>query len=183
MLHAATSVARTVSHGVTSQIFCRTIGFEMLRSLARLHDWTTQVGYYLSCLVLMIMLGAYTVEVFGRYFFNAPQWWASEAVSYSLCIGSFLMLPYVTWKRGHVAVTLIFDLLPKSAGIVLAWVTALMSVLACGLATWITFDETFRQYVQNVHIMAVEPVPKFLISVFIPLGFASTTLHFLRRLS
>ena len=30
--------------------------------------------------------------------------------------------------------------------------------------------------------MAVEPVPKYLISVFLPFGFASSTLHFLRML-
>ena len=154
----------------------------MLQALARFHDWLTQVGYYAACLALAVMLGAYTIEVFGRYFFNAPQWWASEGVSYSLCIGSFLMMPYVTWKRGHVAVTLIHEVLPRPAVKWVALLTALMSVVACGLATWVTAGETLRQWVQDVHIMAVEPVPKYLISVFIPFGFASSTLHFLRHL-
>jgi hypothetical protein len=30
--------------------------------------------------------------------------------------------------------------------------------------------------------MAVKPVPKYLISIFIPFGFASSTLHFIRLL-
>ncbi len=154
----------------------------MLRALARAHDGLTQVGYYASCLALAIMLGAYSIEVFARYFFNAPQWWASEAVSYSLCIGAFLMMPYVTWKHGHVAVTLIHDVLPKPAIGVVKGLTALMSFIVCALATWITFGETHRQFIEDVHIMAVEPVPKYLISVFIPYGFASSTLYFLRQL-
>ena len=152
------------------------------RTLIRWHDQLTVVGYYLGCAALAIIFGAYIIEVFGRYFFNAPQWWASEAVSYSLCAGTFLMMPYVTWKKGHVAVALIFDMLPENGARVALWLTYLLGTLACGFAAWITMEETIRQYVNNVHLMAVKPVPKYLVSVFIPFGFASSTLHFLRLL-
>ena len=151
-------------------------------TLARWHDRLTQLGYYLACLALAIIFGAYIVEVFGRYFFNAPQWWASEAVSYSLCAGTFLMMPYVTWKKGHVAVSLIFDILPRSAVAPAVWLTYLMGAVACGFATWISADETLRQWLNDIHIMAVKPVPKYLVSIFIPFGFASSTIHFLRLL-
>ena len=45
-----------------------------------------------------------------------------------------------------------------------------------------TQKETLRQWINDVHIMAVKPVPKYLVSVFIPFGFASSTLHFMRLL-
>ena len=80
------------------------------------------------------------------------------------------------------AVSLIFDVLPRPAVRPAVWITYLMGFVACGFATWITFDETLRQWINDVHIMAVKPVPKYLISVFIPFGFASSTLHFLRLL-
>ncbi len=150
--------------------------------VTRWHDHLTTAGYYLGCLALAVIFGAYIIEVFARYFFNAPQWWASEAVSYSLCAGTFLMMPYVTWKKGHVAVALIFDILPKPAVRPAVWFTYLLGTLACALATWITGGETLRQWVNDVHIMAVEPVPKYLISWVIPFGFASSTLHFVRML-
>ncbi|MBK19909.1 MAG: hypothetical protein CMM52_13835 [Rhodospirillaceae bacterium] len=152
------------------------------RTFERCHDWLTVVGYYLACVALSIIFGAYIIEVFARYFFNAPQWWASEAVSYSLCACTFLMMPYVTWKRGHVAVALIFDLLPRNGARVALWLTYLLGALFCGFATWISFDETVRQFIHNISLMAVKPVPKYLISIFIPFGFASSTLHFLRFL-
>lgn len=153
-----------------------------LSVLARLHDRVTWAGYYLGCLALATIFSAYIIEVFGRYLFNAPQWWASEAVSYSLCAGTFMMMPYVTWKKGHVAVALIFDVLPPSAVRPAVWITYLMGTVACGIATWITAEETLRQWTNDVHIMAVEPVPKYLISMFIPFGFASSTLYFARML-
>lgn len=154
-----------------------------LKTMCRWHDWLTQFGYYLGCIALGVIFSAYIIEVFGRYFFNAPQWWASEAVSYSLCAGTFFMMPYVTWKKGHVAVTLIFDMLPRSLVRFAVWFTYFLGLLACGFATWITFDETVRQWINDVHIMAVKPVPKYLVSVVIPFGFASSTIHFFRLLN
>ena len=154
----------------------------MLTPLTRFHDWLTGIGHHLACLAIAVMLGSYTIEVFARYFLNWPQWWAAEAVSYSLCIGTFLMLPYVTWKKGHVAVTLIFDILPKPVAKAVLWFTVVMSVVACGLATWITFGESWRQYVEDIQMIAVKPVPKYLVSMFIPFGFASSTLHLIRHL-
>ena len=62
------------------------------------------------------------------------------------------------------------------------WLTYLMGFIFCGFATWISLEETVRQYVNNIDLMAVKPVPKYLISIFIPFGFASSTLHFMRLL-
>ncbi len=154
----------------------------LYRTFERSHDWLTVAGYYLACIALSIIFGAYIIEVFGRYFFNAPQWWASEAVSYSLCACTFLMMPYVTWKKGHVAVALIFDLLPTKGSRIAMWFTYLLGFIFCGFATWISLEETVRQYVNNIDLMAVKPVPKYLISIYIPFGFASSTLHFMRFL-
>lgn len=154
----------------------------IVRTLCRFHDWLTRLGYDLACLALGIIFAAYVIEVFARYFLNAPQWWASEAVSYSLCAGTFLMMPYVTWKKGHVAVALIFDILPRPAVRPAVWLTYLLGALVCGIATWVSFEETVRQWINDVHLMAVKPVPKYLISIFIPFGFVSSTIHFLRLL-
>jgi len=147
-----------------------------------LHDKVTIAGYYLACLALAAIFGSYIIEVFLRYFFNAPQWWASEAVSYSLCIGTFSMMPYVTWKKGHVAVAIIFEILPIKVVRPVVWLTYFLGVITCALSAWFCFDESWRQWVNDVNIMAVEPVPKYLISIFIPFGFISSTIHFFRFL-
>ena len=78
--------------------------------------------------------------------------------------------------------TFIFDILPKKLVTPAVWITYAMGALACGFAAWITLDETLRQYYNDVHIMAVKPVPKYLVSFFLPLGFASSTIHFIRML-
>lgn len=150
--------------------------------LLRAHDKLTDYCFVVSQLCLGIIVFAYCFEVAARYIFNAPQWWADEAVSYSLCIGCFLMMPHVTRTKGHVAVTLIVDTMRGDGARMLYWFIYFLGFLACAVGAWIGLDETIRQYVQDVHLMKVKPVPKFLISMWIPFGFASSALYFLRML-
>ncbi len=154
----------------------------MVRALLWLHDKITDVGFQLGILCLAIILFAYSFEVISRYFFSAPTWWADEAVSYSLCIGCFLMMPHVTREKGHVAVTFLIDLLPAKKAKVAYWFIYLMCFVACALATWINLDENIRQVVKDVHMMKVKPFPMYYISVFLTFGFGMSALHFLRFL-
>ncbi|NQU72199.1 MAG: TRAP transporter small permease [Rhodospirillales bacterium] len=154
----------------------------VLSALTRAHDGLTDVSFQFSKLCLGIIVFSYCFEVVSRYFFNAPTWWADEAVSYSLSIGCFTMLPHVTRMKGHVAVTLLVELLPASRARPVYWFIYLLGFLACGFAAWISLDENIRQVVKGVQLMKVEPLPKIWISAWITYGFASSALYFLRFL-
>ncbi len=155
---------------------------EVLSALARTHDGLTRAGFHLSKLCLGIIVFAYCYEVFARYFFDAPTWWSSEAVQYSLCIGCFLMMPHVTKEKGHVAVTVILETIAVEKSRIVYWFIYLVAFLACCAATWISLDENIRQIVKDVHLMKVKPIPKIYISAWITYGFASSALYFLRML-
>lgn len=155
----------------------------MLGPLLRAHDRLTELSSALGKACLAIIFVAYCYEVAARYFFNAPTWWADEAVSYSLCIGCFLMMPCVTRDRGHVAVTFLVDLLPHPRVEHARWAIHLVCFVVCALAFWISLDENLRQIAKDVHLMKVKPIPKYWISVFITYGFGMSALHFLRMLA
>lgn len=154
----------------------------VLGKLTRIHDVLTDVSFQLGKLFLCIIVFAYCYEVASRYVFSAPTWWADEAVSYSLSIGCFVMLPHVTREKSHIAVTLLIDALSSEKAKVLGWLIYLVGFLACGLAAWISLDENIRQIVNDVHMMKVVPFPKYWISVWITYGLASSALYFLRFL-
>lgn len=153
-----------------------------LHRLGRAHDGLTLLGFHLSRVCLAIIVFAYCYEVFSRYFFAAPTWWSDEAVSYSLSIGCFLMMPYVTREKGHVAVTVLLDLLSPERRRMFDAFIYFVGFLACAAATWISLDENIRQVVKDVHLMKVKPIPKYWISVWITYGFASSAIYFLRLL-
>jgi TRAP-type C4-dicarboxylate transport system permease small subunit len=52
--------------------------------------------------------------------------------------------------------------------------------LTCAAMGWFAFAETSRQIARGVLTMAAHPFPKWWISVWIAIGFALTTLEFLR---
>jgi len=154
----------------------------VLRAAARAHDGLTDVSFQFAKLCLAIIVFAYCYEVAARYLFNAPTWWADEAVSYSLCIGVFTMMPHVTREKGHVAVTLIVDLMSPRNARPVYWLIYLLGFLACVAAAWISLDENIRQVVKEVNLMKVKPLPKVWISGWITYGFASSALYYLRQL-
>lgn len=155
---------------------------DLLRSLCRLHDAVTRLSAYGGSVALGVIVVAYCYEVVARYLFNAPTTWADEAVSYSLCIGVFLMMPQVTAKGGHVAVTILVDLAPPKVAHVMVRLTLFLGFLVCAISAWMSLDENVRQFIQDVYLMKVHSIPKWWISAFITYGFASSALHFLRML-
>ena len=99
-----------------------------------------------------------------------------------MCIGVFTMMPHVTREKGHVAVTLIVDLMSPRNARPVYWFIYMLSFLACAAAAWISLDENIRQVVKGVNLMKVEPLPKYWISTWITYGFASSALYYLRLL-
>ena len=152
----------------------------VLSRLARAQDVMTVFGGHVGKLCLGIIVFAYCYEVVARYFFAAPTWWANEVVSYALSIGCFLLMPEVTRSKGHVAVSVIIDMVPPERTARLARILHLCAFATCGVAAWISVDENIRQVVQDVHLMKVHPIPQIYISAWITYGFASSAIYFLR---
>jgi TRAP-type C4-dicarboxylate transport system permease small subunit len=154
-----------------------------LAPLLRAHDAITSIGFEISKLCLVVIVFSFSYEVVARYFFGAPVWWANEVVSYALCIGVFLAMPEVTRRNGHVAVTVIPEILPlRYRAILMACIQA-VGFLACIAIAWMSLNQNVSQYLRDAMIIAaVRPIPKVYISVWITFGFISSAIYFLRNL-
>src|SRR5215510_4014917 len=126
-----------------------------MRALLKAHDWLTHVSYVIATLLLGVIFIEYCAEVVLRYVLNAPTSWGLELVSYSQCISVFLVMPLITKTGGHIAITLLVERLPPRAAGILSWILYFVSAVICALGTWIAWDETFRQFVQDVQLMKV----------------------------
>jgi C4-dicarboxylate transporter DctQ subunit len=156
----------------------------ILAPLLRAHDAITTFGFELSKLCLVVIVFSFSYEVVARYFFAAPVWWANEVVSYALCVGVFLAMPEVTRRHGHVAVTVVPEMLPPRYRNPLLWCIQFVGFLACIAVAWMSLDQNISQYVRDAMIIAaVRPIPKVYISAWITFGFFSSALYFLRNLN
>mgnify|MGYP001954513259 CR=1 FL=1 len=143
-------------------------------------DWLTQLAAVLAGVGLGMIVTSYVYEVITRYFFNSPTAWVSDFVTYALCASVFLAFPKVTKDRGHVAVTILVDVMPKAIAGWMHTLVSLIGFLSLAFATIISLQENIRQYTKNIETLAIIPVPQWWISSFITFGLALSSLYMLR---
>lgn len=137
-------------------------------------------GHFISKLALAGIVVSYSYEVICRYLFDAPTFWSSDLVTYLLCVVVFTMMPHVTATGGQVAVTVVIDSLPDRWSLFMTRLICVLGFLACAAMAWFATGETFRQYLRDIQMLAVWPVPKWWISVWIIFGFGLSSLEYLR---
>lgn len=150
--------------------------------LFRTHDLLTTIGGVLAAIGLALIVASYVYEVISRYLFNAPTSWVSDFVSYALCASVFLALPKVTRDRGHVAVTILVESLPRRLAALAHAIICAIGFASLAFAAWISLGENLRQYTKNIETLAITPIPQWWVSAFITYGLALSSLYLLRQL-
>lgn len=152
----------------------------ILGRMMAIQDWITQAAAILAAIGLICIVAFYVFEVVTRYFFNSPTSWVSDFVSYTLAASVFLALPKVTKDKGHVAVTIVVDILPDRIAGTAHVVVSLIGFGSLSLAAWIGLQENIRQYTKNIETLAIVPIPQWWVSSFITFGLALSALYMLR---
>ncbi len=146
-----------------------------------IHDALTQAAAVLAAVGLMCIVTFYVYEVVTRYFFNSPTAWVSDFVSYTLAASVFLALPKVTKDKGHVAVTIIVDMLSERFAAKIHTVVSLIGFLCLSFAAYISLQENIRQFSKNIETLAIIPIPQWWVSGFITFGLLLSALYMLRH--
>jgi TRAP-type C4-dicarboxylate transport system permease small subunit len=152
----------------------------ILEKLILIHDWLTQLAAVLAAIGLISIVTFYVYEVVTRYIFNSPTAWVSDFVSYALAASVFLALPKVTKDKGHVAVTIIVDIIPENIADYVHTIISLIGFGCLSLAAYISLQENLRQFSKNIETLAIIPVPQWWISSFVTFGLALSSLYMLR---
>jgi C4-dicarboxylate transporter, DctQ subunit len=153
----------------------------MLRGLAVFQDRLSRAGFILAGCILGFISIAYCYEVVSRYFFNAPTIWASPLVSYALCLTIFLALPDLVRRGLQVSIDLHESWLSPVQLALLLRLTRIVAGIACLTAAWITAAQSWSEFNLGVLTNTYLPIPKWWLFVFIPYGFLSGGVYFLRQ--
>ncbi|HAN59442.1 MAG TPA: TRAP transporter small permease [Gammaproteobacteria bacterium] len=153
----------------------------ILGYLSMVHDGLTFFAAVLASIGLISIVTCYVYEVITRYFFNAPTAWVSDFVSYALAASIFLALPKVTKDKGHVAVTILVDVVPETIANYVHTIISLIGFGCLGLAAYISLQENIRQFTKNIETLAIIPIPQWWVSSFITFGLALSALYMLRH--
>jgi TRAP-type C4-dicarboxylate transport system permease small subunit len=102
----------------------------------------SRVGMFLVSLIVAIM----TYEVVMRYFFERPTLWVNEM---SLWIGGFIYLLaalYVLQQRGHIRITLLYDVCPRWLQRIFDFISTLCIVIFGAMIIHGGFREAVEKY-------------------------------------
>ncbi|MEQ9674638.1 MAG: TRAP transporter small permease [Roseovarius indicus] len=147
--------------------------------ILRVQDKISWAGFILGASALGAIVAIYAFEVISRYVFGAPTLWASDFVSFLLLISVFATAPWLTREGGHVAVTIVPDMLPAFRDAILR-AGFLLAACVCLWASWICLGENIYLYNRGTSTLTTIRIPKWILSAFITYGLLNSGLYFLR---
>lgn len=152
-----------------------------MKRLFWIHDAVTRLTFWAAAAGVLYLTLVTAGEVFGRYALSRPSDWAPDTAAVSFALITFLAVPWLTWQGGHAAMTFLVDAAPGGLSAWMRRLNYLVGAVVCGACAWIGGVETARQISSGVMIVAVTPIPKWV--VFVPLTYAlgSSALYFARH--
>ncbi|MCT4685600.1 MAG: TRAP transporter small permease [Roseicyclus sp.] len=152
----------------------------LLPRLGTAHDVISHTGFVLGAGAIGLIVVIYAYEVTMRYFFVAPTMWASDFVSFLLLFSVFLVMPWLTREGGHVAVTLLPDMLPERLGALVLRLGWVAGAAACLWAAWISLQENIVLFERGTATLTVVRFPKWTLTAVITYGLLNSGLYFAR---
>lgn len=136
-----------------------------------------------SAIVAAVAVGiaalVYVAEVIARYGLNDPLNWAGDAGSYMLCIMVFLALPLITRQRGHIAVTVVIEMLPSTHVGKVTRMLELVSAAVLLIVAFFVIDLCIRQYHQDVLTTMANQIPRWWLTAIMTFGLVLSAFNFI----
>jgi|SRR5690625_2925466 len=150
--------------------------------LVQVQTFFAKLLYWLGWLSLALFTVLFNYEVFNRYVFHKPAFWAQDVISILVCGLVFFSLPYVTLHRKHLVIDVFTDLLPKRLQRVLTIFSSLIVVLVLALVGYFAGVEAYKQFVRGTLTASALAIPKWPIVAGISLSFLSSCLFQLNNI-
>jgi TRAP-type C4-dicarboxylate transport system permease small subunit len=129
---------------------------------------STYLSYIGNCALAAMMLLA-TVDVIGRYFFNAPVLGAYEITEYLMLIMVFSFLALAQSAKAHISVDIVFNRLPAGLRPVLERFNHLVCLLMMILVTWMSIQRIW-ELKRTGESSVLLKIPDYPFAVFLVIG-------------
>lgn len=129
--------------------------------------------------LLLVMGLVITYAVILRYLFGRGVAWATDISEYILFVSVFLGATWVLKHDAHVRVDLIINAVNPTIRNWMAIFTNLLGALVCGFFVYHGAMATYDSYLKGIAVLKIVAVPRYVVLLFIPLGFFLLALEFL----
>lgn len=143
-------------------------------TICKIEEFTISTSIILMALILV-------GNVIARRVFQNSWTWAEEAGQLLVVIVTFMGVGYGVRKGQHVNMTAILDLAPKKGKKIMAIFIALISMLTMFTFAYLSYKYTLTVVARGRVTPALE-MPRYLTTMFLPIGFSLGGLQYLINL-
>lgn len=148
--------------------------------MVRIYDGILNALAFVAAALLLAITVGIGLDVAARYLFDRPIGWMSEFVQHSMLLILFLSIGWLTRERGHVAVEILLDAVPRRYRRGMEIFATLASGAISGfLCIWAAIS-TWDNHVRDVVTDGIYPIPREWLIAMVALGFFFTTIEFFR---
>lgn len=148
--------------------------------MSRIYNFVLDALASLSAVLLLAITIGIGLDVGARYLFSRPIGWMSEFVQHSMLLILFLSIGWLTRERGHVAVEILLDSMPKRHRRFMEIFALLVSgAISAFVGAWAVVA-TWDNYVRDVVTDGIYPIPRWWLIAAIALGLVLTAIEFFR---
>lgn len=137
----------------------------------------------ITCVTLSLCTILVNANIFSRYLFNTPIYWAEEVATSLFIWTVFVGSAYAYRNHSHLGVDILVKMLPGKAKNVTQFIVSIIEIAVLAMLTYVS-----AQYVQNSwnRVTDVLMMPRWYFSIAVPIGFGWSLLYaiifFIQRL-
>ena len=154
---------------------------KLILKLNTIFDWLLDFFAILAGIILCFITICICTAILSRYLFNRPLGWVVEISEYGLVYITFLVAAWVLKGDGHVKVDIVFNRLKPGTQCLTNFGTSFTIMIVCLLVTFYGIKVTWNLFNIGYFTPTVLELPKFVISLIIPLGFFSLFIESARK--
>jgi C4-dicarboxylate transporter DctQ subunit len=154
---------------------------KVINNLGKLYDRVNNILFGLSILLVAFMVVSVTIDVTGRFFFNAPLLWGAEINENAILFMTFFAAAWVLKQDGHVSVELVTGKLRERPRNILLLVNCIIGIIICLIVTYYGIQLTYKDAIFGMHKPTVLRIPNVFILWVIPLGNLMLAIGFFQK--
>lgn len=137
----------------------------------------------ITCVTLSLCTILVNANIFSRYLFNTPIYWAEEVATSLFIWTVFVGSAYAYRNHSHLGVDILVKMLPGKAKKVTQFIVSIIEIAVLAMLTYVS-----AQYVRNSwnRVTDVLMMPRWYFSIAVPIGFGWSLLYaiifFIQRL-
>lgn len=139
----------------------------------------TDIGAFLSCMLVAFMMLVISGEVVLRRILGRPLSWMTDVTEYSLLYIAFLGAAWLLREDGHVRIDLVLNYLKPRARAILNAATSGVGAIICLVITWESSRLTWWAMQTGLHVLKAIEIPKWIPLAIIPVGSFLLSIQFL----